>query len=437
MQYYWIEKMFRVEQRQIKTQASLLLNDALSLEVAYSRLERSSALDREGISVENEGWGGNFENKTVVVHVVYPQPTKFVKKCETEEEWYEYTKSVYCEYHISGINLIRLDSAYKVALGRYAITLPFVLVKRDSSDMVLEQMPADIDYNRYNLSLDTIPLGIDGKDFLVARFDGSYYGMFRQMRNTVFISLGIVLLLAAILIYVVHTIFYQKKITRLRNDMVNSIIHDLRGPVTYIRKALPRINVGESQQKYIDAMRRKNERMELMVEKLLITSVGNKAISLRPEPVSLCEYIGDIVDQYNGDNEGLGIRFLCENTSLMATIDRLHFGNAVMNLIDNAMKYSNEKPYICVRCYEETNYICVSVKDHGIGIPQEYMRYLFEKNFRVPEQRSLPRYGFGLGLNYVKIVAKAHGGDVEVRSEYKQGSEFILMIPVIKKKGNA
>ncbi len=434
MQYYWIGKMFHVEQKQVKTQASLLLNDVLSLEITRSRIERHDMLERKGVSVENEAWGGNFENKKVKAHIVYPELRTFVRECKTEEEWYEYTKNIYCEYHASGINLTRLDSAYKVALEGYAIALPFVLVKRDSADTVLEQVPADVDYNRYNLSLDTIPLGIDGKDFLVARFDGSYYGMFRQMRNTVFTSLGIVLLLAAILIYVVRTIFYQKKIAKLRKEMVNSIIHDLRGPVTYIKKALLRIDVDESQQKYVDAMGHKNERMELMIEKLLITSIGDKAINLSPKPVSLCEYIGDIVDQYNRDNDGFKIRFLCESTSVV-TIDRLHFGNAVMNLIDNAVKYSEEKPDISIGCYEEKNYICVSVKDQGVGIPQEYMHYLFEKNFRVPEQRSLPKPGFGLGLNYVKIVAKAHGGDVEVRSEYKQGSEFILMIPVIKKKG--
>lgn len=432
LQYFWIDRMFRTEQKQIKTQASLLLNDVMSLELHRAMMQRYDKLKEIGIDASHEAWGGSFEDKTITVYVAYPEQKKIVRQCETEEEWYEYAKEEYCRYHFTGIGLARLDSVYKVFLEKHNITVPFVLAKTDSLDNVAEHIPADVDYKRYNLALDTVPLGIDGKDFLVARFDGSYSGMFRQMRSYIFTSIGVVVLLAIILIYLVHTIFYQKKISEVREDLVNSIVHDLRNPVNYIKKALPRIKTDGSKQKYIDAMGRKNERMSLMIEKLLATSSMEGSLTINTQTVSVCEHVHSIVEEYNADNDDFDIRFSYRDDSIKVDIDLLHFRNAVINLIDNAIKYSVNQPEVLVRCFTENNYVCISVEDHGIGIPKEYMRYLFVKNFRVPEQKSLCKYGFGLGLNYVKIVTRAHGGDVSAKSMYQKGSEFVVMIPIDK-----
>jgi signal transduction histidine kinase len=428
--------MFRAEQKQTKTKASSLLNDALFLELSRSMIERYDQLAAENIEKGKEVRAASYEEKTITVYVAYPERKKIVRKCETDEEWYEYAKDVYTRYHYWDNNMIRLDSAYKAALKKNDIALPFVLMKMDSLHTILEQLPAEADYRRYQLSSDTIPLGIDGKDFLLARFDNSYYGMFRQMKNMIFTSFGLVFLLAVILIYLVNTIFHQKKIAEVREDFVNSVVHDLMNPVTYLKKILSCIKTDESQQVYIRTAKRKNERMSLLIEKLLMTSSAEKKIDIHPVPLRIGEYIRSIVDPYNEDNDDFDIRFTGEDRLGMANMDSLHFGNAVINLIDNAIKYSEGIPDIIVRCYEEGGFVCVSVKDHGVGIPQEYVPFLFEKNFRVPEQKSLRRYGFGLGLYYVKIVMKAHGGDVTVKSEYKKGSTFTVRLPAVKNKNS-
>lgn len=430
LQYFWIDRMLRTEQKLIETQASLLLTDVLNLDLKRSSMERYDLLEKEGILSEKEGYGGSFDDKTITVYIVYPEPGKVVRQCETEEEWYEYTKEIYCRYHITGIDLHRLESVYKAALEKHHITLPFILMKIDSADRIMEQVPAGIALKRYGLSADTIPLGITDEEFLVARFDNSYFGMFRQMRRIVFTSLGVVVLLAVILVYLVHTIFYQKKIAKIREELVNSIVHDLKNPVTYIKDALSYIMVKDKQQGYIiRKIKEHTERMFLMIEKMLAVSTGKEQINIPDIPEPVCEYVCSIIEQsyMDGDHE---VRFSCASNVGMAKVNRLHFGNAVRNLIDNSIKYSEGNAEVDVRCYEENNYICVSVKDKGIGIPKEYMRFLFQKNFRVPSHKSLSKHGFGLGLNYVMMVAKAHGGVVKVKSEYKKGSEFILMLPV-------
>ena len=427
LQFFLVDNMFKAEQENITVRASLSLNDMLALEIKRLAFERDDILIKQGIG-KGEFWGGNFDNKTVSVFVTYPEARKFVRECKTEEEWYEYTKEVYCRYHYTGINMNRLDSAYKEALENYSISLPFVLVNIDSTNTVLEQIPANVDYNKYRLSADTIPLGIDGKDFLVARFDNSHYGMFRQMKFVLISSFCIVLLLAFITVYLLNTIFYQKKISEVREDMVNSIVHDLKNPVLYINKAFLRITTDESQQKYLDTAKHKGERLSQMIEKLLATSSMGKGLSINPQMMSVSEFVGGVVEQYKTDYDNLNISFL-SNTEELSNIDQFHFCNALTNLIDNAIKYSGEKVEIAVTCYEKNNYICISVRDDGIGIPKEFMKYLFDKHFRVPDHKSLPRTGFGLGLSFVMIVAKAHGGDVTAKSEYKKGSEFIISIP--------
>ena len=146
----------------------------------------------------------------------------------------------------------------------------------------------------------------------------------------------------------------------------------------------------------------------------------------------MSEFADGVVERYKADyDDELCISFSSDNQEV-ANVDTSHLGNALKNLIDNAIKYSVEKADISVACYKENNYICISVKDCGIGIPKEFRKRLFEKHFRVPTHKSLPRTGFGLGLSYVQIVAQAHGGDVTVKSEYKKGSEFIITLPLTK-----
>lgn len=87
------------------------------------------------------------------------------------------------------------------------------------------------------------------------------------------------------------------------------------------------------------------------------------------------------------------------------------------------------KKRIAIRCYLEKNHVCVSVKDWGIGIPLEFQILVYDRYFRVPHKKSVNVSGFGLGLSYVKMVARAHGGTVSFTSIYKQDSEFTIGIP--------
>ena len=430
VEYYRLSKMIQIERDLVKTQASLLLDDILLVELKQSAMERFDLLEKENLLMRGEGFGGSFDNKTITVYIVFPESIKFVWVFETIEEWYEYSKERYGRYNISGINLARMDSVYKTVLASNEITMPYVLGIRDSTDTIKEQIPQDIDYNRYQFALDDIRLDVGGKDYLIAHFDDSHFGLFRQSRQMLFVSMGFALLIIIILAYLLNTVFYQKRMAEEKEKFSWGIVHDLRKPVEYIRQALSTIK-SEDMALFINLreIEYENENSSVMIENLLTTSIADKKQYVQKESVSIFEFISEIVDRYKIHNEEKNIRFLCDDISITAGIDRFHFGHVMMNLIDNAMKYSCENPDICVSCCQKDHYIHVSVKDNGIGIPKQYIRHIFKKHYRVPKRQSVPAKGFGLGLYYVKVIVEKHGGEVFVESEYQKGSEFTIIIP--------
>ena len=109
--------------------------------------------------------------------------------------------------------------------------------------------------------------------------------------------------------------------------------------------------------------------------------------------------------------------------------DELHFTGIISNLIDNAVKYSYEKPEIVVTTINDLHGLTISVKDNGIGISKDNIKKIFENFYRVPTGNTHNVKGFGIGLSYVKKMVEAHGGNIKVKSEPKQGTEFIVNIP--------
>jgi signal transduction histidine kinase len=110
--------------------------------------------------------------------------------------------------------------------------------------------------------------------------------------------------------------------------------------------------------------------------------------------------------------------------------DKIHFRNVLINLVDNAIKYSNNPVDIVITCYKNDGYCLLSVKDNGIGIPAAHISLVFDKFHRVPKGNVHSVKGTGLGLSYVKYIVEAHGGDINVKSEINKGSEFIVSIPL-------
>jgi signal transduction histidine kinase len=114
----------------------------------------------------------------------------------------------------------------------------------------------------------------------------------------------------------------------------------------------------------------------------------------------------------------------------MIRADRMHITNVIVNLVDNAMKYSNEKVTLNIFSRNQDGGLVFSVEDNGVGISQDSLKHIFEKFYRVPTGNVHTVKGFGLGLYYVKNIIEAHGGHIRVRSELNKGTRFDVYLPL-------
>ncbi len=131
-------------------------------------------------------------------------------------------------------------------------------------------------------------------------------------------------------------------------------------------------------------------------------------------------------------NKGGKINLHLDATESIVLLDKLHMQNIIYNLLDNAIKYCDDEPVITISTQNVKRGIEIAVSDNGIGIPVESQPFIFDKFYRVPTGNVHDVKGFGLGLNYVKIMTEAHKGTVRLKSEAGKGTTFFITLPIEK-----
>ena len=423
LQYVWVQKLYLAEQKRIQTVAFSELDIALGGELIMSSLEWQKRYFNKGINPPRNLVSFDYEEHSIKV-IQEGLPT-IEKKFESKDEFFRTQRWSLARYHFSGMNLSRLDSAYAKHLAKYDIKLPYVIEKVDCAT----QKPIGATVSRevsknYGLVTDSLPLGIDGKAALVVRFDNSYSAMFRHMQRFLVSSIEIVVILILILYFLIYTIFYQKRVS----EQLKNMSHEMRNPIAFLQRVLDSLPDAQRRSRLVKVGEFKITLANLMLDKLL--TIKKARIDIHPEEFSVRQLLDNVMMQYELMLEPTGkIKLEYETTQELITADKLCFLNAIVNLVDNAIKYSSGAPDIFVRCFTAGDYLCVSVTDHGVGIPKKYLKRIFRREFRIPKGKTVRCTGFGIGLSYIKMIAKAHKGKITVSSIYKKGSTFKLSIP--------
>jgi two-component system phosphate regulon sensor histidine kinase PhoR len=240
------------------------------------------------------------------------------------------------------------------------------------------------------------------------------------------------------------SIFYilrQKKISEMKSDFINNMTHEFKTPIATISVATDSIinekvvSDPERIRYFAGMIKKENARMNQQVEDILtIARLDKKEFEFNWEAIDVHELINDAIQGINLQVEKWGgtITTNLEANNSMITTDRMHCTNVVYNLLDNAIKYSDESPEINVSTTNQPNGVLVSVTDKGIGMTKAVQGKIFERFYRQTSGNIHNVKGFGLGLSYVKAVLDANHGTISVQSEPKKGSKFEVFLPFMR-----
>ncbi|MBR1388793.1 MAG: HAMP domain-containing histidine kinase [Prevotella sp.] len=257
--------------------------------------------------------------------------------------------------------------------------------------------------------------------------------------SPLFLASAIILILfGAILLRLLRYLDEQKKMADLRNDFSYAMVHDMKSPLSSIIMGARFLHSGkldgkpQIKEKYFTIIEDEADHLLALVNKLLtISKLENQKLILNKQVFDLEPIIDDLTEKAKAKTEK-PITFTVDLLVRHILADEQYITEAISNLIDNAIKYSKDEIEISLTTQPSDKHILLKVRDNGIGISREEQHIIFDKFGRaaVHEQnRKGGVSGFGLGLNYVDQVMKAHGGRVTVQSEPGVYSEFTLYIP--------
>ena len=288
------------------------------------------------------------------------------------------------------------------------------------------------------------PLFIDNEGMS----DYTLYIDFPEKNKHILSDISYILLLSLFFIFIIIVAFSsslyqlvkQKKISEIKTDFINNMTHEFKTPIATINLALdsiknPKIiNDKEKVLRYIKMIRDENKRMHGQVENVLrISRLEKNQIEMTKEASDMHDIIDDAISHISLlaiDKEGtISTHFQAIQSEIL--VNPFHMTNVLVNILENALKYSEGKPKIDVYTESTNKNLIIKIKDEGIGMSKNAQKYVFDKFYREQKGNIHDVKGHGLGLAYVKEIVENHHGTVFVDSEKGKGSTFTVKLPLI------
>lgn len=261
-----------------------------------------------------------------------------------------------------------------------------------------------------------------------------------SLRWVIFGAVVFMLVIIAAFYVTVKSLLYQKKLSEIKSDFINNMTHEFKTPLATISLAVDalrneKVQADKEKAKYFsNIIKEENVRMNKHVETILQAALMDKQeLQLNLTPLSVHDVIQAVLDNYQLQlkDKGADVQLLLNARNDVIEGDEVHFTNLLSNLVDNAIKYSNDKLRIIISTHSTKNHIVIRVADNGIGMSKESVKRVFEKFYRAHTGNLHNVKGFGLGMSYVKTVIDAHKGKIKAESVLGKGTTFTVDVPLM------
>jgi two-component system phosphate regulon sensor histidine kinase PhoR len=259
-----------------------------------------------------------------------------------------------------------------------------------------------------------------------------------RTRTNVMLLVGLDIILIVAVILVFRNLKKEVDLAQNKADFVSNVSHEIRTPLALISMfaetlEMNRVPTEEKRKEYYSIISKETQRLTGIVNKILSFSQAEaKKKVFHPQPLQVDAEIRAILATYDFHLRNKGFEYsFAGQSDLTIQADRESLIEAVINLIDNAVKYSEDKKRIDITTGREGGYAFIRVKDEGVGISSNDQKYIFDKFYRVPQGNLARSRGTGLGLSLVKQLMEAQHGKITVVSEPGKGSQFTLYFPIV------
>ncbi len=278
--------------------------------------------------------------------------------------------------------------------------------------------------------------------------DGYYFGVqFPRVQANLLSQMGIwgfssavLLIVVFFFVYTLFVILQQRRLSEVQKDFINNMTHEFKTPIstialsTEVLKDPAIVHHPERLLNYATIIGNENQRLKQQVERVLqMARLDKEDIGLKKELLDIHDLIREAVSNISlalqGKNGKIALDVRARPSLVSA--DRLHMTNVFFNLLDNAVKYTTRPPEIAIRTSNLNGHIVIDVQDQGTGISPENQRKVFHRFYRVPTGNIHDVKGFGIGLNYVKLIVASHQAKISLTSEPGKGSIFTIRFPAV------
>jgi two-component system phosphate regulon sensor histidine kinase PhoR len=349
------------------------------------------------------------------------------------------------------INQLQIDSLLRFELQNKGIFLPFSyeittashdsLIYSNAQNFSSEKPHFILAGNSYQTPIFAKEV-VNDPGMLKIVFPEKNRLILNRMTATMGISGGLLLVLILCFAYTILLIFRQKKISEMKTEFINNMTHEFKTPVSTIMIASEALKDEEIIEDKARVSRLagiiydENVRLGSHIERVLnIARIEQDDFRLDLKEIDVNDQITAVVDSMSLkiQKHNAAVNLDLNASFALIKADELHFTNVLYNLIDNAIKYSNEQPEINITTKNTDNHLIITVADKGIGMNRDQQAKIFEQFYRIPTGNLHDVKGFGLGLSYVSTIVKRLNGNISVKSEKDKGSVFELKFPLIHK----